>query len=168
MKMESSEETEHAHTLIGFLVGDVHYGLDINRVREIIKPLPTLAFPHAPPSVVGVADHRGAVVPVVDMRRRFGLPPASDERSRRWVLVRAGTRYVGLVVDAVTEVFAARPEARRVMPDLGDDEALQALTGVCKHGGHLVFVVDVDRLAAVSEHIDVDAARELLEQRERP
>ncbi|HJL32604.1 MAG TPA: chemotaxis protein CheW, partial [Polyangiaceae bacterium LLY-WYZ-15_(1-7)] len=68
------QRSDRSKNLVGFQVGDVRYAVDILRVREIINPLPLVELPHAPPSVLGVADHRGEVVPVLDLRRRFGLP----------------------------------------------------------------------------------------------
>src|SRR5687767_5938994 len=98
---------DRTKNLVGFLVGDVRYAVDILRVREIINPLPVVPLPHAPPVVVGVADHRGQVVPVIDLRRRFGLPLIEITRRTKWIIVRAGERASGLVVDAVTDVFGA-------------------------------------------------------------
>ena len=63
-------------SLVGFLIGDVSYAVPIAVVREISKPLTVVALPHAPPAVIGVADYRGEVIPVLDMRARFGLPAA--------------------------------------------------------------------------------------------
>src|SRR5580704_1868381 len=99
--------------LVGFVVGDVHYAIDINRVREIVNPLPVTALPHMPPDVAGVADHRGDVVPVIDLRVRFNLEHKEDQRSTKWILIALGTYVVGLVVDAVTEVFGARADEIR-------------------------------------------------------
>ncbi|MDP9001246.1 MAG: chemotaxis protein CheW [Myxococcota bacterium] len=73
--------------LVGFVVGDVEYAVAISRIREIANPLPLVALPHAPRSVVGVADYRGEVVAVVDLRARFGLPAAEATRRTKWLVV---------------------------------------------------------------------------------
>ena len=75
--------TSRDKNLVGFTIAEVHYALDIDRVREILRPLPLVPLPHAPPAVLGVADYRGEVVPVLDLRRRFGLPPSEATR-RSW------------------------------------------------------------------------------------
>ena len=64
-------------SLVGFSVGDVAYAIEISHVREIVAPLSLTVLPHMPPAVVGVANHRGEVVPVVDLRQRFGVAPSS-------------------------------------------------------------------------------------------
>jgi purine-binding chemotaxis protein CheW len=73
--------------LVGFVVGDVEYAVAIGRVKEIANPLRLVALPHAPRSVVGVADYRGEVVAVVDLRARFGLPPVEATRKTKWLVV---------------------------------------------------------------------------------
>ena len=106
-------------SLVGFLVGSVHYAVPISSVREIVNPLPVTTLPHAPSAVVGVADHRGEVVPVVDLRVRFGLPAAPDSRRSKWILVDIAGRTVGLSVDGVTEVFGTGGAELRPAPALG-------------------------------------------------
>lgn len=73
--------------LVGFLLGDVMYAVRIEVVRQIVNPLTIVDVPHAPPSVKGVADYRGEVVPVVDLRERFGLPSIAPSRKTKWVVL---------------------------------------------------------------------------------
>src|SRR5690606_32409332 len=98
---------DRSKNLVGFTINDVYYAVDILRVREIINPLPIGPLPHAPAAVLGVADHRGQVVPVLEVRRRFGLPSVGPSRRTKWIVVELGDRQVGLVVDSVTDVFGA-------------------------------------------------------------
>ncbi|UJR78815.1 chemotaxis protein CheW [Sandaracinus amylolyticus] len=147
--------------LVGFLIGDVHYAVDIQRVKEIIRPLPLVSLPHPPPAVVGVADHRGEVVPVLDVRRRFGLAAATESRRTKWLLVTLPGRTVGLVVDAVTEVFAAGEEDQRAVPSIGMGDQARGIVAVFGHRGTLVFVLDVDRIGAAAELVDVEGAMEM-------
>ena len=146
--------------LVGFSIGEVQYAVDIHRVREIIRPLPLVPLPHAPPAVMGVADHRGDVVPVLEVRRRFGLPSIATTRRTKWILVSGPSRTVGLVVDAVTEVFAAGEQEQRAVPSIGVGDAARGITAVFGHRGSLVFVLDVDRIAAAAELVDVSSVVE--------
>lgn len=73
--------------LVGFLLGDVMYAVRIEVVREIVNPLTIVDVPHAPSSVMGVADYRGEVVPVVNLRERFGLPAIAPSRKTKWVVL---------------------------------------------------------------------------------
>jgi purine-binding chemotaxis protein CheW len=140
-------------SLVGFVVGDVHYAIGIGQVREIVNPLPITTLPHTPPEVSGVADHRGDVVPVIDLRTRFGLAPTAPSRSTKWILVDAGERMVGLVVDAVTEVFGTGGDEIRPTPVMGGSRDLRGIRGVTNHNGILVFVLDTKRFTEVVHDI---------------
>src|SRR4029077_11454831 len=100
----------------------------------IANPLPLVSLPHAPRSVIGVADYRGEVVAVVDLRARFGLAPAEVTRKTKWIVVDVGpgapletaesspAGRLALVVDAVTEVFGRAGTKLRPAPTLGGGE----------------------------------------------
>ncbi|MEZ4224426.1 MAG: chemotaxis protein CheW [Polyangiaceae bacterium] len=151
-------------SLVGFLVGDVHYAVPISSVREIVNPLPIVGLPHAPAAVTGVADHRGEVVPIIDLRRRFGLDKTADERRAKWILVNVDGRTIGLRVDAVTEVFGTGGADLREAPMLGEGDDHRGILGVTNYDEALVFVLDVgsfERLTAPlaqSGLLDVKAA----------
>ena len=156
--------TDQSKNLVSFLVGEVRYAVDIHRVREIVNPLPIVSLPHAPEEVVGVSDHRGEVLPVVDLRVRFGLPAVQVTRRTKWIVVRVlgQAHAVALVVDAVTDVFGATAEAQRTVPELARGADLRGIANVYAHDGRLVFVVDPQVVAAAAKQIDTDSLRPLL------
>ena len=137
--------------LVGFVVGDVEYAVEIARVKEIANPLEVVALPHPPPAVVGVADYRGDVVPVVDLRARFGLSSAPATRKTKWIVIDVSGRLVAIVVDAVTEVFGSAGAGLRPAPPLGAGDDLRGIAGVTGHGEGLVFVLDPGRLRDLTE-----------------
>ncbi len=155
--------------LVLFGVGNVVYGLPIEPVRAVVNPQPVIELPHAPSAVVGVADHRGEVVPVIDLRARFGLPPLEDSEAKKrvkWIMVEIAvaapapakptTRTVAAIVDHVLNVFQTR-EPLRPAPPLGGGEDSRGILGVVSRGGGraeqggLVFVLDLERLRALTE-----------------
>jgi purine-binding chemotaxis protein CheW len=127
--------------LVGFLVGNVQYAIDIWRVREIVQPLPLTPLPFTHPSIVGVADHRGEVVPVVDLRRQFG-EQTETSRKTKWILLNASDRVVGIVVDVVIGPFGAAEEQMRAPPTLGGGEQRRGILTVTSHQEKMVFVID--------------------------
>jgi purine-binding chemotaxis protein CheW len=137
--------------LVGFVVGDVEYAITIGAVREISNPLDIVALPRAPAGICGVADFRGEVVPVIDMRARFGLPTAPPTRRTKWIVVDLGGRTTALVVDAVTDVFGGLDIKQP--PVLGGGEEHRGIVGVTKHEGVLVFVLDVRRLRDLTDDL---------------
>lgn len=142
--------------LVGFVLDEVRYAVEIRRVREIVRPLPLVPLPHAPPAILGVADHRGEVVPVLDVRRRLGLAAAPPTRRTKWILISLASRGVALVVDAVSDVFAASEPDRREVPSLGVGDTARGIQAVFGHRGSLVFVLDVDRIAAAAELVELE------------
>lgn len=146
----SKQRPDPEKSLVGFSVGNVHYAVPIGCVREIINPAEVTRLPHAPPVVVGVADHRGEVVPVIDLRIRFGVPSTEDARRMKWILVDVGGMTIGLVVDRVTEVFGTGGAGLRPAPSLGGGEDERGIVGVTSHDGTLVFVLDLARFEAIA------------------
>jgi purine-binding chemotaxis protein CheW len=138
-------------TLVGFVVGEVEYAVHIARVKEITNPLGVVPLPHAPRSIAGVADFRGEVIPVVDLRARFGLPAATPTRKTKWIVVDVGTRLVAVIVDAVSEVFGTAGAQLRPPPSFGMGDDLRGIAGVTSHGGGLVFVLDITRLRELTD-----------------
>jgi len=152
-----------ARNLVAFEVGGVAYALDIQRVREILRPMPLVALPHLPQGVVGVVDHRGVVVPIVDLRERFGAAPVGQPREVRWVVVTRGARLLGLVVDRVTAVLGTDDTEAREPPAIAAGERARGIKAACSIGGRLVFVLDVDGVASVADEVALPASPEALQ-----
>ncbi len=140
-------------SLVGFVVGDVSYAVSISSVREIVNPAPLTELPHAPPSVAGVMDHRGEVVPVVDLRSRFGLPPNANPKRAKWILIDVDGRTVGLAVDRVTDVFGTGGSEVQPAPTLGRGDDQRGIVGVTKHEGSLVFVLDTAHFDVITQSL---------------
>jgi len=139
--MRSRVEAERP--LVGFIVGGGHYAVDVPAVREIVAPVALVMVPHASPIVIGVTDHRGHVVPVVNLRKRFGLPPAEASVRSKWIIVETDSQWLGLAVDGVTEVFSVNATMERMAPRLGPDDVARGFSRVYSHDGHLVMVLDL-------------------------
>jgi purine-binding chemotaxis protein CheW len=107
-----------------------------------------------PESVIGVADYRGDVVPVIDLRSRFGLPREAATRRTKWILVSLGNQAVALVVDGVSDVFGTAGAELRPAPGIGGDDR-RNIMGVTQHDGRLTFVLDVMRLRGVVESLSL-------------
>lgn len=124
---ESGERVE----LCTFRIAGEDYAVDIMRVREIINPLPITPVPRSPPFIEGVIRVRSEVIPVVDVRKRFRLPPAPPTRKTKFLVVRIGVRRVALIVDEVTEVVRLPRSEIRPAPSFAEDGAARFFLGVC-------------------------------------
>ncbi len=147
-------------SLVGFTVGEVAYAVPIGSVKEIVNPLDVTALPHAPGAIAGVADHRGEVVAVIDLRRRFGLPPIEHRARCKWILVDVAGRTVGLIVDGVTDVFGTGGAGFRPAPSLGGGEDERGIVGVTTHAGEMTFVLDLGRFESLVAAVHTEGAAE--------
>ncbi len=137
--------------LVAFVIGDVNYAFSIDCVREIVNPLPVIELPSSPPAVAGVADYRGEVVPVIDLRVRFGLPGVTVTRRTKWILIDVGGKLVAVIVDAVTDVFGTGGAELRPAPPLGAGDDVRGIAGVTSFADLMVFVLDPSRFAGVTD-----------------
>lgn len=134
-----------------FQLDDEEYGVEILRVQEIKGYTRVTPIPNAPPEVKGVMNLRGTVVPIVDLRTRFGLTPAEYTRFTVIVVVTVGTKVVGLVVDAVSDVMNVTTDSLVPPPDLGVGVDTSFLTGMARTGERLVTLLNIDRLVGRDE-----------------
>jgi purine-binding chemotaxis protein CheW len=147
--MERQRRKDPSKNLVECVIGDVRYGVTIGAVREIVNPLATVPLASAPSWIVGVADYRDEVVPVIDLRTRFGVHDGEATRRTKWIVVQRGALSFALVVDAVTEVF--RSGDVRPPPPLAIGAEVRAIEGVTSHDNEMVFVLDIARLADLVE-----------------
>jgi purine-binding chemotaxis protein CheW len=133
-----------------FVLADEEYGLPVLKVREIIKILDITAVPQAPSHVKGVINLRGKVIPVVDLRLKFGFPAKEyDERTCIIVVevaLQTGKVMMGVVVDAVSEVLTIAADEIESTPEFGDHVNTEFMRGVAKIKGRVKFLLDLDRI----------------------
>jgi purine-binding chemotaxis protein CheW len=146
----SAPEGEGAAQYLTFVCAGEEYGVEILRVQEIKGWEGVTRVPCTPDYLLGVMNLRGVIVPVIDLRTRFGLAPRPRDGSTVVIVVRVrgarGEKTVGLVVDAVSEVYNLKADAIRPTPDLGDRIAAACVRGLATVDEKLVMVLDIDRL----------------------
>jgi purine-binding chemotaxis protein CheW len=133
-----------------FALAHEEYGVPVLKVREIMKVLAITAVPQAPPHVKGVINLRGKVIPVVDLRLKFGFPPQDyDERTCIIVVdvaLQASKVMMGVVVDAVSEVLTIAGDQIEATPEFGEHVDTEFMQGVAKIKGQVKFLLDLDRI----------------------
>jgi purine-binding chemotaxis protein CheW len=128
---EQAAEADALAQLCTFRIAGEDYAIDIMRVREIIHPGPITPVPRAPAFVEGVIRLRGDVIPVIDVRKRFGLPGTPATRKSRFLVVNVAGRRIALVVDEVREVLRLPRSEIRPAPALGAPGGPRFFLGVC-------------------------------------
>jgi purine-binding chemotaxis protein CheW len=134
-----------------FKLMDDLYAVDIMRINEIIRPQKLTILPKAPSFIEGVINLRGTVIPVVDLRKRFDMPPRPSAASTRLLIIRVAGQALGVVVDDVTEVITVPTKDIKPPPKVADSVAVNYLLGVCLAGDVLVMLLDIDKLLTTTE-----------------
>jgi purine-binding chemotaxis protein CheW len=122
------------------------YGIDIMAVREIKGWATTTALPHAPAWIRGVINLRGVIVPILDLRARFGMPPTEPTPMHVVVIIETEKRTIGVLVDAVSDIIAVAPDAIRPVPDVGLGAPERLLSGLVPLERGMVALVALDCL----------------------
>jgi purine-binding chemotaxis protein CheW len=146
-----------------FVCGGEEYGVEILRVQEIKGWDHVTRVPYAPAYVLGVMNLRGMIVPVIDLRTRLKLPKRNFDSSTVVIVVRVrssrGEKTVGIVVDAVSEVYSVVADAIQPVPELGSIADGSCVRGIATVDGKMVMLLDIDSLVAAC--VETDAPRSL-------
>lgn len=133
-----------------FSLAEEHYGICILKIKEIIGMMPITAVPRTPHFFKGVINLRGKVIPVVDLRLRFGIDPmAYNDRTCIIVVEKCDQRsgvVIGIVVDSVSEVLNIKAEDVEDTPSFGTDLDADFILGMAKMDGAVKILLDIDRV----------------------
>ena len=151
MKIMAEREGQY----LTFVLAGEEYGISILKIKEIIGMLPITSVPRTPEFVKGVINLRGKVIPVLDLRLRFGMT-AMDYSERTCIIVveiegASGLIYVGCVVDAVSEVLNIRSGDIEDTPDFGIGLDAAYILGMAKMEGGVKILLDIDRVLSADE-----------------
>jgi purine-binding chemotaxis protein CheW len=132
--------------IVGFRVGRETYGAPITSLHEIVRVPEITAVPDSPDFMEGVINLRGKIVTVIDLRKRFGEAQVSSRRSNRILVVEHRGRLSGLIVDSASEVLKIPAADVEPSPTLSPEHGLNCVTGLGKHNGRLIVLVDMAKL----------------------
>ena len=137
-----------------FRLGAEEYGIDILKVQEIIRMMDITKVPRAPEFVEGVINLRGKVIPIIDLRRRFGRAPRPHDKDTRIIVIEMSGIIVGFVVDAVSEVLRIPKSTVEPAPPVVAGVDADYISGVGKLEDRLLILLDLDKLLS-SEDLDM-------------
>jgi purine-binding chemotaxis protein CheW len=149
----STEPSTGAEQFLTFVLGGEEYGVTILQVQGIQGWDRVTPIPNTPEYILGVINLRGAIVPIVDLRRRFGMPAAEFGPTTVVIVVRVtqenrNERTLGLVVDAVSEVCSVGENDRKPAPDFGSGIKTDFVKGLATVENRMVILLDIDRLVS--------------------
>jgi purine-binding chemotaxis protein CheW len=144
--------------VVGFRIGRETFGLPISLVREIVRVPEITAVPNAPDYIEGVINLRGRIIPIVDLRKRFGEKSFELNKKNRIVVVELESRAIGLLVNSASEVLRIPPSEIEEPHSVFKEGELNYITGVGKLKGRLVILLDLARILQRGELQKLDEA----------
>ncbi len=150
-QIETSRQQSRAGKYLTFVLAKETYGLEILKVREIIGIMDITAVPRAPEFVKGVINLRGKVIPVVDLRLKFGLAEAQHTEETCIIVVTVEQVEMGIVVDKVSEVLNIAAEGIEETPSFGVDVDTAFILGMGKANGRVIILLDIVKVMIGSD-----------------
>jgi purine-binding chemotaxis protein CheW len=142
----SPVETEHQIQFLGFCVGDEEYGIDIHRVQEIRGWEPVTRIPNAPAYEKGVINLRGSIIPIIDLREKFGSSRVEYTPTTVVIVLQVGPRIIGVVVDSVSNVINVDKRSIQKKPEVGVQMNLEYISGLILANNRMVVLLNIDTL----------------------
>ena len=146
--------------VVGFRIGEETFGVRIGSVREIVRVPEITAVPNAPDTIEGVINLRGKIIPVMDLRKRFGQTETQPDKKNRILVVELDNKLVGLIVHSASEVLKIPPSEIESPSSVFADSESSYVTGVGKLKGRLIILLDISKLLHRPEFKKLEEAAE--------
>ena len=153
--------TADTQQYLTFTLGQEEYGVPILTVQEIKGYVAATPIPHTPMYIKGVMDLRGIIMPVLDLRVKFGMPSAEYDQFTVIIVVKVKDKPLGLVVDAVSDVLSVKNGEMQAAPEFGGQVDTRFIQGLAKAGDKLVVLLDLERVLSEEEFTTVSAVAEV-------
>ncbi len=155
------KKLENMHQFLSFTLGEEEYGVEILRVQEIRSWEPVSRIPNVPSYEKGVVNLRGAIVPIIDLRERFGLNHSEYTPLTVVVVLQAqnekgNTRIMGVVVDSVSDVIDVDKKTIQSAPNFGTKVSTEFINGLTSVNKRMVMLLDVEKLLKLENLDDED------------
>jgi purine-binding chemotaxis protein CheW len=151
---------EKDYQVVGFRIGNETYGVRIGSVREIVRVPEITIVPNAPEAIEGVINLRGKIIPVMDLRKRFGSAGLQPDKKNRILVVELENRLLGLIVSSASEVLKIPPSEIEPPGTVFAEGESSYVTGVGKLKGRLIILLDIARLLRQPEFKKFEEAAE--------
>jgi len=159
-RQAAMNEVGHAQEHLTFTLGPEEYAIDILKVQEIRGYDAVTTIANAPPFIKGVVNLRGTIVPIVDLRIKFGIGNVEYTPFTVVIILNISGRVVGIVVDSVSDVTMLSPEQIRAAPEFASTVDTKFILGLGTLEERMLIVVDIERLMLSSEMALVDASNQ--------
>jgi purine-binding chemotaxis protein CheW len=154
----AAAKTQKTLQFVGFQIAGQEYAFRIEQIQEIVILRQVTAVPQAPPYVEGVANLRGSIIPIINLRRLFGLEPKPADSETRTIVVNVGPRTMGCTVDTVSQVMRISESEIHAAPETVTSGGANYIIGFARVHGRLTILLDIDGLLDPTKLEEVRAA----------
>jgi len=151
--------------IIIFTLGEKEYGVDIKQVLQVIRTIEIVPVPDAAVFVEGVINFRGRVIPLVNLRKKFGIAEEGAKRGARIIIARLAGHIIGFLVDSVSDVVRIEPGLISSPDEVLKDAAY--LAGVAKINKKLILMVDIEKVLSAQDRGSIGKVKERVEVRKK-
>ena len=152
-------QSEELLQLVSFNIGQEEFGLGIQSIQEINRMVEITRVPNSPEFVSGVINLRGKVIPIINLRKRFGFPPKENDRNTRIMVVELGGMVVGFIVDSVSEVLRIPKNITEPPPSIVAGIGSEYITAVAKLENRLLILLDLERVLKDKEKQELESTK---------
>jgi len=157
---QQKKETGELLQLVSFFIGNEEFGVDILYVQEINRMSQVTKVPNAPEFVNGVINLRGRVIPVIDLRLKFGMPKKEHDKNTRIIVMEVSGKTVGFIVDSVNEVLRISKNVTEPAPELAMGINSEYIKAVGKLDDRLLILIDLEKILSKDEKIQLETVLE--------
>lgn len=158
IETEPTDRSSDTAQYVTFLVGEKTFGIVIVMVREIKQWSPTTSLPNQSPHMRGVLNLRGTIVPVHDLRARFGGPLTEATENHVVVIASIRDQTIGILVDAVSDIVTVSSDNIRPVPSTGGAAHDNSISGLVKNGDEMVALLDLEAMFLDAEVVEESGA----------
>ncbi len=151
---------EKLDQMISFNIGEEDYGVNIQTVKEVIRKREITRLPKTPAFVKGVINLRGDIIPIIDLRERFGMEQRESTDMTRVIVAEVDGRPIGMVVDSVSHVIRIAQDQIEPPPEMVGGISEEYLKGVGKVGEQLIVLLNIDRILSATEKVELENIKE--------
>jgi len=137
--------------LVSFKLGKEEFGVDILKVQEINRMLEVTEMPNAPEFVEGIVNLRGRIIPVIDLKKRLGMPSGERDSSTRIIVIELKGKTIGFIVDEVSEVLRIESKITEPPPEMVAGIEANYITAVAKLEERLLILLDLEKILSQEE-----------------
>jgi purine-binding chemotaxis protein CheW len=170
--MVKKEETKsETFQVVSFRLGREAFGVDILKVREIVRIQKVAKVPQTPEYVEGMINLRGTVIPILNLRKRFGLGDVERDSQTRIIVFGMGEKTIGVVVDRVDKVLRLPVDQIEPPPEIGSGRVQEYVTGVGKTADDLIIILEIDKVLTDAEIVtfeELEQIRQSMDEKPKP